>query len=44
MHKLNLREVEKAEAREYFENQLKYAFIKYDNPDDDDEDTEVKLL
>ncbi|KAJ0184040.1 hypothetical protein K1T71_000463 [Dendrolimus kikuchii] len=44
MHKINLRQLEMAEAREHFENQLKYAFIKYDNPDDDEENTENVFL
>lgn len=36
-------EIEKAEAREHFENQLRYAFAKYDAVDDEDENSEVFL-
>ncbi|CAG4942949.1 unnamed protein product [Colias eurytheme] len=31
---------EKAEARQQFENQLRYAFIKYDYVDDEEDNTE----
>lgn len=34
---------EQEKAREDFENQLRYAFIKFDYPDDDEEPTEVGL-
>lgn len=33
--------IEKAEARQQFENQLRYAFVKYDHFDDDEEHSEV---
>lgn len=38
----NLSAQEKAEARENFENQLRCAFVKYDNnTEDDEENSEV---
>lgn len=43
MKKLAISAIEKAEAREEFENQLRYAFVKYDNFDDDEENTEVSI-
>lgn len=43
MKKLAISAIEKAEAREEFENQLRYAFVKYDNFDDDEENTEVPI-
>lgn len=33
--------LEKAEAREEFENQLRCAFVKYDNVEEDEENSEV---
>lgn len=39
----SLSEQDKAEAREEFENQLRYAFIQYDGHDDEEEPTEVGL-
>lgn len=41
MNAKKLSELEKAEAREHFENQLRYAFAKYDEVEEDDEDSEV---
>lgn len=41
MKKLAISAIEKAEAREQFENQLRYAFVKYDHFDDDEENSEV---
>lgn len=36
---------EKAEAREHFENQLRFAFARYEHhPDDDEESSEVKFV
>lgn len=37
----NFTQQEKIEAREYFENQLRFAFVKYE-VDEDEESTEVK--
>ncbi|CAF4749010.1 unnamed protein product [Pieris macdunnoughi] len=34
---------EKAEARQLFENQLRYAFIKYDYVDDEEDNTEATV-
>ena len=41
MKKIAVSALEKAEAREQFENQLRYAFVKYDHLDDDEEHSEV---
>lgn len=41
MKRVAVSALEKAEAREHFENQLRYAFVKYDHFDDDDENSEV---
>ncbi|CAB3226274.1 unnamed protein product [Arctia plantaginis] len=36
-----LGDIAKAEAREEFENQLRFAFVKYDNLDDEEDNIEV---
>lgn len=36
-----LSKTEKAEARQQFENQLRFAFIKYDCMDTEEDNTEV---
>lgn len=36
-----LGDIAKAEAREEFENQLRFAFVKYDHLDDEEDNTEV---
>lgn len=41
MKKIAVSALEKAEAREHFENQLRFAFVKYDHLDDDEEHSEV---
>lgn len=38
----HLKETERAEAREHFENQLRVAFVRYD-ADDDEDDSEVNI-
>lgn len=38
----NLTTQEKADAREQFENQLRCAFVKYDNLDEEEDSSEVK--
>ncbi|CAG5039441.1 unnamed protein product [Parnassius apollo] len=37
----SLSEQDKADAREEFENQLRYAFVKFDYPEEDEEPSEV---
>lgn len=44
MNVKKLSELEKAEAREHFENQLRYNFVKYDLVEEDEENSEVGTL
>lgn len=38
----NLSDRERSEAREQFENQLRFAFVKYEGVEEDDEVVEVR--
>lgn len=41
MNVKKLSDLEKAEAREHFENQLRFAFANYDNVEEDEDNAEV---
>lgn len=40
----NLSDKEKAEAREQFENQLRFAFVKYENFEEEEDSNEVNKV